>query len=72
MEGVEDWRLDESLDREGEVNECEYEATVLHQETQTDPLLLEVDSNIAEVGMSIFNKGVMIGALRQQKHSSGL
>ena len=65
MERVEDWRLEQALQREGQVNEDEHEATILHEETQADPLLLEVHSDVAEVRAAILDEGVVIWALSQ-------
>jgi hypothetical protein len=60
------------LDGERQVNQSENKAAILHQETQTDPFLLEVNCDVAEVWLPIFNERVMIWTLSQQKYSGCL
>lgn len=65
MEGVEDGRLEEALQREGQVHQVEDKSSVLHQKRKRDPSEFEVKGGVHKIHLFrlVVNEGLVIGSL---------
>mmetsp|Transcript_6821 Transcript_6821/g.10995 ORF Transcript_6821/g.10995 Transcript_6821/m.10995 type:complete len:259 (-) Transcript_6821:7817-8593(-) len=72
MERVEDGRLEQPLEGESHVDQDENEATILHQEAQPNPLLLELQGQEPVVLFAVLVvEGLVEGTLRVQQDTPG-
>ena len=54
MESVEDWTLEEALERKGEVLHGEYEGIIVDQRAQTYPVVFKFHGVVMEIEFVIF------------------